>query len=102
MRIIIAALFVVTVAFPVQTRADALECVDPDIVTAFLTTWHSPTRRISREMPEAFAALSAPEGFYFIGSAVADLGTSVAYRTDMNPSDAQSAVVASLETLGWR
>ena len=102
MRIIIAALFVVTVAFPAQTRADALECVDPDIVTAFLTTWHSPTRRISREMPEAFAALSAPEGFYFIGSAVADLGTSVAYRTDMNPSDAQSAVVASLETLGWR
>ena len=102
MRIIIAAFFLATIALPTQTRSNALECVDPDIVTAFLTRWYSPTRLISREMPEEFAALNTPKGFYFIGSAVADYGKSVAFRTDIDPSNAESAVVASLETIGWR
>ena len=102
MRIIIAAFFLATIALPTQTRSNALECVDPDIVTAFLTRWYSPTRLISQEMPEEFAALNTPKGFYFIGSAVADYGKSVAFRTDIDPSNAESAVVASLETIGWR
>lgn len=102
MRIFVLALFVTIVAFPNQADADALECVDPDITTAFLSRWHSPTRRISREMPEEFSALDFPDQFYFVGSFVADYGTTLAFRTSAKPADAQSTAVAELEALGWR
>ena len=97
MRIKIFLLFIIAAA-EAFAQDSLLQCLDPDIVTAFL----GQGRFISREVPDEYAELSMSNAFVFIGSAVGEQDSSVAYKTGLDASAAEPEIVAALEALGWK
>lgn len=79
---------------------DLLDCVDPDVVSAFLSGGYYSTRRITDEFPNEFTA-QYPEDFLFVGSSISETVNSVAFRTGREPVDAASVVQEELRSQGW-
>lgn len=96
---IAALLFLV----PINVSSDdLLSCVDPDVVTAFLGSGNQSMRTISDELPQDFPTMQYPADFLFIASSTTATQTSVAFRTDREPSDAESAIEIMFRERGWR
>lgn len=80
-----------------------LQCVNPDIVNAFLlTSRDGPGFEFSDEPPAALARHEAPPQFVWIGSRSADFDTRAAYRTQLPAHEAQRAFLDSLHDAGFR
>ena len=81
---------------------DLLSCVDPDVVTALLSSGFQRGSEITDEMPREFAATRYPDTFDFIGSLTSEYHISAAFRTDLDPGNAESVMAELFGKQGWR
>ena len=98
------ALTIVAFLFCVPINAssdDLLSCVDPDVVTAFLSWGYQSDRTISDELPQEFSTVRYPHDFLFIGSSTSATHRSAAFRTGREPSDAESVIEIIFGERGW-
>lgn len=81
---------------------DLLSCVDPDVVTALLSFGYQPGSKITDEMPQELSIVRYPDTFDFIGSMTSEYLISAAFRTELEPDDAESAMAGLFGAQGWR
>ena len=81
---------------------DPFDCVDPDIVEAFLGNWYQNRPNYSTSIPDDFVKMGLPAHFTLVGSAVHGSSVSVVYKTEENANAALSSVVDVMENEGWR
>ena len=101
MRLLLTFLALATIPLS-EARGDLLQCVDEDVVTAFLERGFGSTRTISRDMPTEYSELAKPSRFTFIGSSVTDNTTSVAYKTPLDVQKAERSMLSALQSMGWQ
>lgn len=82
--------------------SDPFECVDPDVVSAFVGHRHLGPARYSTEIPDDFVLLDVPEGLALVGSESAESRSEVVFRTDRKPTEAFEDAVARMGLSGWQ
>jgi hypothetical protein len=82
--------------------SDPFECVDPDLVSAFVGHRHLGPASYSTEIPENFVLLDMPEGLALVGSEIADSRSEVVFKTYRKPAEAFDAAVAKMGLSGWQ
>ncbi len=92
-----AILLIMLATAEVYAQENLLDCVDTDVVKAFL----GQQQVISRKMPNEYSELSMPTSFAYVGSAVREQSSSIAYKTGLDAAAAEPEVTTALEAGGW-
>ena len=102
MRAILVIVVALIGAVGSARSADLLSCIDPDVLTGLLAYGFRPGGEITDELPAQFSTIRLPEAFHYIGTATSETYVSTAFRTELTPQDAESAMVGVLRPAGWQ
>lgn len=81
---------------------DLLQCVNPDVAGALLTSELNTTNLVvTADRPALLADFEAPPAFEWIGTMTTDFETKAAFKTDLNVTDAHDVFVAALRQAGF-